>query len=91
MLKDGKIVCAREAVGDSAFSGASGDIIGPDDCDNPDVDTNDDYPDILGALPEPSCGQSCWGPVNLCGDAGGCRCIADLYQGVGSKYYTGVL
>ncbi|MCJ1450228.1 hypothetical protein MMC28_000557 [Mycoblastus sanguinarius] len=37
----------------------------------------------------PMCGDSCWGPVNLCGALDGCRCIADLFQGVGSRYYTG--
>lgn len=38
----------------------------------------------------PSCGESCWGPVNLCGATDGCRCIADSFQGVGSKYFTGI-
>lgn len=37
----------------------------------------------------PLCGESCWGPVNLCGASDGCRCIADSFQGVGSRYYTG--
>ncbi|CAD6563513.1 MAG: hypothetical protein ASARMPRED_000002 [Alectoria sarmentosa] len=37
----------------------------------------------------PLCGDSCWGPVNLCGASDGCRCIADSFQGVGSRYYTG--
>ena len=38
----------------------------------------------------PMCGESCWGPVNLCGASDGCRCIADSFQGVGSRYYTGI-
>ena len=38
----------------------------------------------------PLCGERCWGPVNLCGASDGCRCIADSFQGVGSRYYTGI-
>lgn len=46
-------------------------------------------PDAPVAPAPPMCGDSCWGPVNLCGASDGCRCIADLFQGVGSRYYTG--
>ena len=46
-------------------------------------------PDAPVAAAPPSCGDSCWGPVNLCGAGDGCRCIADSFQGVGSRYFTG--
>lgn len=37
----------------------------------------------------PTCGEYCSGPANLCGASDGCRCIADSFQGIGSRYYTG--
>ena len=37
----------------------------------------------------PSCGQYCSGPVNLCTGYGGCKCVADPWQGTGSGFFTG--
>ena len=37
----------------------------------------------------PQCGQFCYGPNNLCDTSGGCKCIADTFQGPGVAYYTG--
>lgn len=46
-------------------------------------------PETPVASAPPSCGESCWGLVNLYGASDGYRCIADPFQGVGSRYYTG--
>lgn len=37
----------------------------------------------------PFCGESCAAPVNLCNGKDGCMCIADAWQGTGSKFFTG--
>jgi hypothetical protein len=37
----------------------------------------------------PLCGQSCAGPAHLCDGKDGCICIADAFQGTGSKLFTG--
>lgn len=38
----------------------------------------------------PQCNQFCYGPNNLCSTNGGCKCIADDFQGPGVAYYTGI-
>lgn len=40
--------------------------------------------------PAPQCNQFCYGPNNLCSTDGGCRCIADDFQGPGVAYFTGI-
>lgn len=97
-IKDDPASCQSTATGD-LVAGKTSENAQEDTCEEDDAfqkfleafgDFSDlEEPEAPVAPAPPMCGESCWGPVNLCGASDGCRCIADSFQGVGSRYYTG--